>query len=111
MTRVPDLIVDFNDLDAKRRVVAFLADENAGWPLEVGLEVVLRDDDGNSVRGVVASLREGEALVEPAWTTWQARNAIRISSPPSSPERDLYYALASRLPRIVSHPNSDLVQD
>jgi hypothetical protein len=112
MTKSPELIVDFNDLDAERRVVAFLADENAGWSLEVGEEVLLRDEDGNSVRAVVSSLSEGEALVEPAWSTWQARDAVRISPQPSSPQRDLYYELASRLPQVVSRPSdSDLAKN
>ena len=98
MANLPDLIVDFNDLDAKRRITVFLADENARYPLAVDQEVMLRDDDGNSVRGVVAELSDGEALVEPSWATWQAKDAIRISPQPSSPERDHYYALAARLP-------------
>jgi len=110
MSRLPELNVDFNDLDAKRRVLVFLADENAGWSLEVGIEVVLRDDDGNSVRGRVASLAKGEALVQPSWSTWQARNAVRISPQPSSPQRDLYYALASRLSRVGSNPTGQKVK-
>jgi hypothetical protein len=104
MTRPPELSVDFNDLDRKRRVLVFLADENAGWLLAVGSEVLLRDDEGNSVRGLVSSLSKSEALIQPAWSTWQASDAVRIAPQPSSPERDLYYALASRLPRVISSP-------
>ncbi len=77
MTTPPDLIVDFNDIDGERRVLLFLADKNKREKISLGREVSLRDDEGNRVRGVVAALRKGEALVDPDWSTWQARDAVR----------------------------------
>ncbi|HUF01519.1 MAG TPA: hypothetical protein VMN35_03760 [Gaiellaceae bacterium] len=94
---LPELIVDFNEMDAQRRIYAHLVDENAGSPIAPGDEVFLRDDEGATCRALVVRVSGREALLDPAWSTWLDPEPVRVTTHPQTPEAEMYYALVSRV--------------
>ena len=66
----PSRWADFNSIDAERRFRASLRFAESAVRPQPGEWVRLRDDEGNSVRGIVDAVEGMVVRVRPEMTTW-----------------------------------------
>lgn len=85
LSRLLQIGVDFNALDAERRVKASLRFATSPEIPAVGERVLLADVEGNSCLATVESVSGLAILASPDWSTWIPSSVAQLNKTFSSP--------------------------